>query len=354
MEIKMELTKNPKTKPVFGKDPMPFGKIFTDHMFLVDYNHQDKWYNPRIVPHAPLILDPATVVLHYSQTIFEGMKAFKSPDDEVLLFRAYDNAKRFNVSAYRMHMPEIDEELFLEAVKTLVKIDKDWVPNLPGMSLYIRPFMIATEITVNLTYPENFMFCVLTSPVGLLTGSFTTTRILVEEEYVRASPGGTGIAKCGGNYAGAMRAMFDANKKGYNQVLWLDAIERKYIEEVSTSNIFFVIDGTVVTPAISDTILDGITRRSLLALLKDWGIPIEERRISIQELVDAYKAGKVEEVFSSGTATVVTPIGQITYGDTDMEFNNNEVGPISKRLFEELTDIQKGVKPDPHGWITKI
>ena len=354
MNIEISLTKKPKTKPNFGKDIIPFGKVITDHMFLLDYNNQDNWHNPRISPHKPLELDPAAAVLHYSQTIFEGMKAYKSPTGEVLLFRPYENARRFNISAHRMFMPKIDEEIFVAGVKSLVEADKDWVPDLPGMSLYIRPFMFCTEATINLNYPETFLFSVLASPAGLLTGSFTTTRILVEEEYVRAAPGGTGYAKCGGNYAGAMRAMFDAKSRGYDQVLWLDAIERKYIEEVSAMNIFFVIDGVVVTPAISNTILDGVTRKSVIEILKDWDIPVEERKISIQELAEAHKAGKVDEVFSVGTAAVVSPIGEITYSGNAMQFNNNEVGELTQNVYDELTGIQTGLREDTRGWTLKV
>lgn len=354
MNIQIELTKKPKQKPDFSKGMVPFGKIISDHMFLMDYNESDKWHSPRIVPHGMLHFDPATTSFHYAQSIFEGMKAYKTKDGEALLFRPYENADRFNKSAYRMYMPQIDQELFVTAISKLVDIEKDWIPTLPGTSLYIRPFMMATEATLNLNFPETFMFCVLLSPVGLLSGSFKPVRILVEEHYVRAAPGGTGFAKCAGNYAGAMRASMEAKDKGYDQVLWLDATTRKNIEEVSAMNVFFIVEGKLVTPAAGDTILDGITRKSVIEIANDWGIKVEERLISIDEIIEAYKSGKVQEAFSAGTAAVITPIGTLAYKSTTMVFNEGETGELTKKIFEEITGIQTGAREDNRNWTYKI
>lgn len=354
MNITLELTNSPKVKPNFSNGVVPFGKVITDHMFLMDYTEGRGWENPRIVPHGPLQFDPSCVSFHYAQTIFEGLKAYKTSDGQVTLFRPNENAARFNNSAHRMYMPQLPEEYFVQSVKKVVEVDKSWIPSALGTSLYIRPFMMATEATLNLTYPQNFMFCILLCPVGHLSGAFKPVRMLVEEHFVRAAPGGTGFAKCGGNYAGAMRASFEVKDKGYDQALWLDAVDRKYIEEASAMNIFFMIDEKVITPETGDTVLSGITRKSVIQLIKDMGITVEERKIDIQEIVDAYSNGKLKEVFSAGTAAVITPVGEINYKGNQMIFSNGKVGELSQKLYDTLTGIQTGVIQDKHGWVVKV
>ncbi|MCL1935124.1 MAG: branched-chain amino acid aminotransferase [Defluviitaleaceae bacterium] len=351
-EINIQLRTELKKKPNFNINPPTFGKISTDHVFLMDYE-EDKWNNLRIVPNEPMTFDLSCVSFHYAQTIFEGMKAYKSKDGEALLFRPRENAIRFNKSAERMCMPQINEDIFVNAIKALVDIERDWIPNEPGTSLYIRPFMMATETTINLTHPLNFMFCVLLYPVGHLTGTFRPVNIVVEEKYIRAAPGGTGSAKCGGNYAGAMIANKKAKENGFDQVLWLD-INKKYIEEVSAMNVFFVTQDEIITPLVSDTILDGITRKSVIEMLRSLNIKVTERNISIEELVKLHEEGMVSEVFSTGTAAAITPVGSITYKGYTMNFNKKMVGDLTNKLYNDLTGIQKGDIKESWGWVCKV
>ena len=356
LEIKITKTSLPKQKPDFKNNPPAFGKETTDHMFLMEYiTAEQKWVNPRIEKYAPIEFELTTAAFHYGQTVFEGLKAYKSPAGDTLVFRPYENAKRFNKSAYRMCMPEMPEEYFVQAISELVALDSDWIPDEPGTALYIRPFMIASDNAIGLFIPARFLFAVVLCPVGAyISDGSNTVAMLVEEKYVRAAPGGTGFAKCGGNYAGSFRASQEAREKGYDQILWLDAVERKYIEEVGAMNIFFVIDGQIVTPKTGDTILDGITRKSVIEMLKDWGYSVSETKISIEEFEEAHKQGRVSEVFGAGTAAVITPIGKLTYKNNHMIFNGEKAGDISKRLYEELTGLQTGQKEDKFGWTIKL
>ena len=353
MNISVTLSENKKVKPRFGEEAFPFAKVTTDHMFLMDYTRAKGWHDARIVPYEPLALDPFTNALHYGQSIFEGMKAYKTKDGGALLFRPYENAKRFNLSAQRMCMPELDPDIMVGSVVKLLEIEKDWIPAVQGMSLYIRPFMFATEPTINVILPDAYLYMVILSPFGSLYGA-KPVRIAVETEYIRAGRGGTGAAKCAGNYAGAMLAVVEAKKRGFDQVLWLDGTHRKYIEEVSTMNVFFVIDDLVVTPAVSDSILDGVTRKSVVQILKDWGYTVEERQISIDELAEAHAHGRVKEVFCTGTAAVITSIGEIAWGDKAMVFHNMQIGDLTKRVYDELTGIQTGICPDTRGWTYQL
>ena len=353
MNIQVSLRTEPKTQPDFTKGPVPFGKNLTDHMFFMDYDTDKGWHSPRIVPEGPVLFDLSTSAMHYGQSIFEGLKAYNTKDGSINLFRPYENAQRFNKSAARLSMPEFPVEYMVDAIKALVDIDKSWIPDMPGTSLYIRPFMFASEPTLNITPSTNYTFCILLSPVASISGG-KPFDIVVEEHYIRAAPGGTGFAKCAGNYAAAVRASAEANKNGFHQVLWLDAVHRKYIEEVSAMNVFFVIDGKLITPLAGDTILDGVTRKSIVQIVKDWGHPVEERNIAIDELLDAHASGKISEVFCAGTAAVITPIASITYGDTRMEFNGGQVGQLSTKIYEELVGIQTGALVDTRGWIEKI
>ncbi len=333
----------------------PFGSQFTDHMFVMEWNTEQGWYNKRIQPYQSFQLDPAVASLHYGQEIFEGMKAFAATNDRIVLFRPRNNLTRMNNSARIMCMPEIDVEEVLSWLKKLVELDKQWVPTERGTSLYIRPTMIATQKTLNLKPSTDFIFFIILSPVGALyEQGFNPVSILVSEHYTRASAGGVGQAKAGGNYAASMRAQKEAQAVGCAQVLWLDPIERNYIEEVGAMNIFFVIDGVVVTPSLTDSILPGITRLSVLELCKANGIACQERRITIHEVVEGIKNGSVTEIFGSGTAAVITPVGSLRYKGTTYTVNNNQTGPFTQKLFTLLTDIQYGISEDIHNWVELV
>ncbi|MGM0438279.1 MAG: branched-chain amino acid aminotransferase [Bacillota bacterium] len=352
-EIKVQKVDNFKEHPADSE--LGFGEIYTDHMFLMDYNEEKGWHEPRIVPYGPLKMAPATASFHYGQTTFEGMKAYKSEEGGALLFRPKMNAKRFNNSNQRMCMPELDPDFFVKAVKNIVRVDQDWIPSKEGTSLYIRPFAIADEEYLGLKAASKYKFIIILSPVGAYyPQGLKPTRISVETEYVRAVRGGTGSAKTGGNYASSLKAKHIAAKKGYDEVLWLDGVKRKYIEEVGAMNVFFKIDGKVVTPSLEGSILAGITRDSVIKMLKDWDYEVEERRISIEELVNAYKEGKLEEAFGTGTAAVIAPVGELSYNGLDMEINNFEIGDLTQKLYDNLTGIQTGKLDDPYGWTEKI
>ena len=351
----MPITKNtsPKTKP--DQNNLGFGQYFTDHMFLMEYEKNKGWINPCIVPYAPLMIDPASMVLHYGQEVFEGLKTYRASDGELQLFRAIDNVRRFNNSNRRISIPVIDEDMFMNAIIQLLLVDSDWVPELPGTSLYIRPFIIATDPFLGVKSSDKFLFIIILSPVGsYYSGGMSPTKILIEDEDVRAVRGGIGDVKAGANYAATIRAQERAKLKGFTQVLWLDAIERKYIEEVGTSNVFFVIDGTVITPPLGGSILPGITRDSCLKLLRSWDAPVEERQISIDEVIAASEGGRLDEAFASGTAAVISPIGELTYRERNCLIRQNAVGPISQKLYDTLTGIQSGRLHDPFGWVTKV
>ncbi len=352
--LRIELSKNLKPKPQ-DETKLGFGNIFTDHMFLMDYDEGQGWHDARIVPYGPLPLDPAAMALHYSQEVFEGMKAYRAEDGRILLFRPQENFARLNRSNERLCIPQIDEEFALKALIELLKIEKDWIPHIKDTSLYIRPFIIATDAHLGVRTANKYLFVIILSPSGpYYKEGLNPVKLYVENNYVRAVRGGTGMAKTGGNYAASLKAQVEANDQNYSQVLWLDGVEKKYIEEVGSMNVFFVIDGEVITPALVGSILPGITRKSCIEMLKDMGYKVAERRLSIQEVADAYKAGKLNEAFGTGTAAVISPIGHIKWGDLVMDINNNEIGEISQKLYDELTGIQWGRIPDRYNWIVEV
>ena len=348
-KITVTLSKTHKPKPV-GPD-IPFGVLMTDHMFLMNYDTEKGWHDPRIVPYAPFQIDPACMVLHYAQELFEGMKAYRDPQGKIRLFRPEENFKRMNSSCERMSVPQVDVDFCVEAVKQLVALEKDWVPSAPNTSLYIRPFIFATDNHIGVHASHTYQFAVILSPVGpyYATG-LAPVDIMIEEEDVRAVRGGTGFTKCGGNYAGSLRAGEKAEEKGFSQVLWLDGVERKYIEEVGAMNVLFKINGKIVTPELNGSILPGITRKSCLQLLRDKGYEVEERRISVDELMAAAKDGTLEEAFGSGTAAVVSPIGMLSYRGEKFTVSGGKIGPVTQELYDTLTGIQWGKIEDPYGW----
>lgn len=349
--IKVELTSAKKPKLV-SSAVLGFGKYFTDHMFIMDYDQGEGWHHPRIVPYQPILLDPAAKVFHYGQTVFEGMKAYHTLDQRILLFRPTKNIQRLNASNNRLSIPAIDEELALEALKQLVLIDQDWIPADPGTSLYIRPFIIATQNTLGVSPSEQYKFMIILSPVGsYYEEGINPVSIYVEDQFVRAVPGGMGTAKTGGNYAAGLKAQEEATSKGYSQVLWLDGVHRKYIEEVGSMNVFFKVGDTVLTPALNGSILDGVTRDSVLQLLQHWSIPVEERLISIDELVEAYKSGQLIEAFGTGTAAVISPIGELIVQGKKLTLQDGKTGPLAKRVYDSITGLQAGSLPDPFGWV---
>lgn len=352
-DIRIELTTQPKEKP--KDDELVFGTIFTDHMFIMDYEKGKGWYDPRIVPYQPITLEPSAMVFHYGQTIFEGLKAYRTTDGTIQLFRPQSNFTRMNRSNERMVIPEIDEEFALKALKKLLQIDKDWVPSAEGTSLYIRPFIISTDPYLGVRPAYSYKFMIILSPVGAYyKEGINPVKIAVENEYVRAVVGGTGEAKTAGNYAASLKAQEVCESLGYTQVLWLDGVEKKYIEEVGSMNVFFKIDGEVVTPALTGSILHGITRDSVIQLLKHWDIPVVERRISMEELAQAHDEGRLEEAFGTGTAAVISPIGVLNWKEKDYVINDGKTGELSKRLYDTLTGIQYGKMEDPFNWIEKI
>ncbi len=348
-KISVTLTTNYKEKPA-GPD-IPFGVFTTDHMFLMNYDREQGWHDPRIVPYAPFQMDPACMVLHYAQEIFEGMKAYRDAEGRIRLFRPEENFKRMNDSCERMSIPKIDVDFCVEAVKQLVTLEKDWVPTAPNTSLYIRPFIFATDIHVGVHASHTYQFAVILSPVGpyYATG-LAPVSIMIEEDDVRAVRGGTGFTKCGGNYAASLRAGEKAEEKGFSQVLWLDGVERRYIEEVGSMNVLFKIGGKIVTPALNGSILPGITRKSCLQLLRDKGYEVEERRLSVDELIGAARDGSLEEAFGSGTAAVVSPIGSLYYKGETFVISGGGIGPVAQDLYDTLTGIQWGRVEDPYGW----
>lgn len=348
LDIKIERTTNPKEKPA-GK--LGFGKIFTDHMFVMNYTNGKGWHDPRIVPYQDLTLSPAAMVFHYGQEMFEGLKAYKGVHGETLLFRPDMNGKRTNDTNDRLCIPQIPVEDFVQAVKAIVKVDEDWIPTEPGTSLYIRPFIIATEPFLGVDVSDTFLFMIILSPSGAYYESgLEPVGIWIEDDYVRAVRGGMGFAKTGGNYAASLAAQVKAHDDGYSQVLWLDGVERKYIEEVGAMNIFFKIDGKIVTPMLNGSILPGITRNSVLQLCRDWGMEVEERRISVDELIQAQKDGKLEECFGTGTAAVISPVGKLRYKDDVMVIGGGKIGPVSQKIYDTVTGIQLGKLEDKFGW----
>jgi branched-chain amino acid aminotransferase len=347
--IRIERTTHPKPKP----DPnnLGFGQKFTDHMFIMDYTAGKGWHDPRIVPYAPLSLDPSTMVFHYGQAVFEGLKAYKTKDGRILLFRPTQNMERINMSNDRVCIPPVDVNFAVEAIKTLVKVDQDWIPGAEGTSLYIRPFIIATDPYLGVRPANTYKFLIILSPVGAYyPEGINPVKIYVESNYVRAVKGGTGTAKTPGNYAASLKAQVEANEKGYTQVLWLDGVEKKYVEEVGTMNVFFKVNGEIITPALEGSLLAGITRDSTIQLIQSWGLKVTERRISIQELYDAHAQGALEEAFGTGTAAVISPIGELNWNGNKIIINGGMTGEISAKIYNVLTGIQNGELEDPFGW----
>ncbi|MEQ8201849.1 MAG: branched-chain amino acid aminotransferase [Syntrophomonadaceae bacterium] len=353
MEIRIERNQQPKPKP----DPssLGFGQLFTDHMFVMDYEEGKGWFDPRIVPYGSVPLEPSVMVLHYGQATFEGLKAYKTDDGHIQLFRPYSNMERMNISNDRLCIPRLDVDFAVEAIKKLVETDQDWIPAAEGTSLYIRPFVFASDPYLGVRPSYKYYFMIIMSPVGAYyPEGINPVKIYVEEEYVRAVKGGLGFTKTPGNYAASIKAQEEAQKKGYTQVLWLDGIEKKYIEEVGTMNVFFKIDGVVVTPALEGSILAGITRDSTIKLLKHWGIPVEERRLSIQEVFDAYAQGRLDEAFGTGTAAVISPIGELNYAGREIFINDGKIGPVSSKIYDTITGIQNGTAEDIFGWTVRV
>lgn len=347
-------TTNPKKRPE-DETKLGFARYFTDHMFCCDWDEGLGWHDGRVVPHEPILIEPASCVLHYAQMMFEGMKAYRAPNGDIQLFRPDMNAKRMLRTNERMCMPELPEELLIEGVKAVIKEDIDWVPSAPGTALYIRPFIFGDEVSFSVLPAKHYRFIIILSPTGSYyaanDGGLSTTRIFVQDKYIRAAKGGTGFAKVGGNYGGGMRASKDAMEYNCKDVLWLDAEEHKYVEEIGTSNAFFKINGEVITaPLDSGTILPGITRDSVIQLLKKWGVKISERKLSIDEIVAASKNGTLEEIFASGTAAVISPIGCLNIKGEDMIVADGKVGPLAQKLYDNLYGIQTGTVEDYMGW----
>ena len=345
---------NMKNK-IADETQLGFGKHFTDRMLLIEWKTEEGWCDARIQPYAPFQLDPACLVFHYAQEIFEGLKAYKWADGRIALFRPEMNARRFIQSADRLCMAEVPEDLFLDGIKQLVSLERDWIPTADGTSLYIRPTLIAVEPVLGVKPSGHYYFYVIMSPVGAYyAAGFNPVSILVEDFYVRAAPGGTGDAKTGGNYASSLKAGLEAKKKGYDQVLWLDGKERRYIEEVGAMNMFFAYGKKIVTAPLTGSILSGITRDSVLKLAPTLGYEVEERQIDANELFADIRAGKVTEAFGSGTAAVITPVGKLCFKDECLELTGGQVGEITQKLYDTLTGIQTGRLEDTFGWITFV
>lgn len=352
MKIRFEEKEVLKNKP---KGNLRFGKILTDYMFVMDWTKEEGWHDQRIVPYAPMTIDPAAMVLHYAQETFEGLKAYRSKDGNIYLFRPEMNAKRFVNSNERMCMPKVEEKDFVEAIAELVKVEEAWIPTGEGESLYIRPFMYANEVALGVNEANAYRFIIVLSPVGAYyPEGVSPVKIYVEDEYTRATVGGTGFVKCGGNYAGSLAGQVKAKKLGYSQVLWLDGVNRKYIEEVGSMNVMFLINDTVVTAPIEGTVLPGVTRDSILTLLKDWGYKVEERHLSIDELMEAGKDGLLKEAWGTGTAAVISPIGELFYKGEKVLVNDFKIGGLTQNLYDTLTAIQWGDMEDKYNWRYKV
>lgn len=349
------ITRAVHKKPKPDPSALGFGKYFTDHMFLMDYNPACGWHTPRVVPYGPLSLDPSATVLHYAQEVFEGMKAYRTPSGGVQLFRPVENVRRLNSSCRRLCIPELPEDLALEAILALVRTDADWVPSAEGTSLYLRPFIFATDPSLGVHVADHYTFCIIACPVGAYyADGINPVRIFVESEDVRAVRGGMGEVKTGGNYAASLRAGHRAAQQGFAQVLWLDGVHRRYIEEVGSMNVFFKIDGKVITPALQGSVLPGITRKSCIELLGSWGIAVEERVLDVDELFSAGADGTLEEAWGSGTAAVISPIGEMCRDTRTITVAGGQIGPLTARLYNALTAIQWGTAPDALGWIVPV
>jgi branched-chain amino acid aminotransferase len=356
MDIRITHTTQDQLREKPGdENNLRFGDIFTDHMFVMDYKAGIGWFDPRIIPYGRFQIDPAAMGLHYAQEIFEGLKAYNGQDNDIYLFRPDENIKRFNASASRICMPGVDHSIFMEGMKKLILLDREWIPKNKGTSLYIRPAMFATEPHLGVRPSKEYIFFIILCPVGsYYKEGLNPVKIYVEDKYVRAAIGGLGEAKTGGNYAASLLASEEAKAKGFTQVLWLDAAERKYVDEVGTMNIFFVIDNELVTAPLTGSVLRGITRDSVIQLSKDWGLKVSERKLSIHEIINASNSGRLTEAFGTGTAAVISPVGQITYQGVDYTVAGGKMGEISQRLYNELIAIQYGIKEDPYGWRARI
>jgi branched-chain amino acid aminotransferase len=353
--MEITITRNEKLKAKPDDDSLGFGTLFTDYMFNMDYDLQKGWHNPRIEPYGSIVMDPATMFLHYGQGIFEGLKAYRTESGRIQLYRPQENISRLNRSCRRLCIPEVDEEFALDAMKQLIELEKDWVPGAPETSLYIRPTIIAMDPFLGVRASHTYRYFIILSPVGAYyPEGFNPIKILVTSDYVRAVRGGVGEAKTPGNYAASLLAGEQAHDAGYTQVLWLDGVEQKYLEEVGSMNIFFVIDDEIITPALNGSILPGITRKSVIELAKHWNEKVSERKISIDELMQAHTAGRLKEVFGAGTAAVISPVGQIKYKDQVITINDNQTGPVAKKYYQAITDMQYGKADDPMGWIETV
>ena len=353
MEVKLNKATPEQLKtPPASMSGVVFGTQFSDYMFCMEWEDEKGWHNAEIKPYGPLLMEPSAMVLHYAQMAFEGLKAYRTDSGENVLFRPRENFKRMNRTAQRMCLPELDVEEVLDALKQLLRLDSKWVPHESGTTLYIRPTIVATEEAIGLKVSSKYLFFIILSPVGpYYSQGFNPVKIMVSDKYVRAVPGGVGYAKTGGNYAASVLAEKEANEQGYTQVLWLDAVERRYIEEVGAMNIFFVINDEIVTPQLTGSILPGITRMSVLELGKYWALEVSERRISIDEVLTGLKDGSVTEVFGAGTAAVISPVGALSYKQEEYQVGNGETGRIASRFYEQLTGIQYGKEPDPFDWV---
>lgn len=356
MEISITKVASDRMKPKpTDESKLGFGKHFTDHMFTIKYKSGLGWHDPKIEPYGYFNLDPAAMCLHYGQEIFEGLKAYRGKDQAIYLFRPEDNLKRMNTSAERLCMPKLDIPLVMKGLKALIKIEEDWIPRAEGASLYIRPTMIATEAALGVHAANEYLFYIIVGPVGAYyPQGFSPTKIFVTRDYVRSVRGGIGSSKAAGNYAASLYASKVAAQMGYTQVLWLDAIELKYVEEVGTSNIFFKIGDELITPPLGGSILPGITRDSVIKVAKSWGIQVSERPLSMDEIIQAQEKGTLLESFASGTAAIVSPVGQIYFEGKDYIINQGKTGPLAEKLYNELLQIQYGEKEDPFGWRTTL
>jgi len=353
--MQLTITQSKMLKPKPDENKLGFGTIFTDHMFNMDYNPQKGWHNPRVEPYAPLVMEPSTMILHYGQGIFEGLKAYRTAQGKIQLFRPRENFKRFNYSAHKLCIPQLDGAFALDGLKALLRVDKAWVPSAPGTSLYIRPTIIATDPFLGVRASHTYRFFIILSPVGAYyPEGFSPVKIMVTREHVRAVRGGIGDTKTMGNYAASLLAGEKAHQAGFTQVLWLDGVEQNYVEEVGSMNILFVIDNEIVTPMLNGSILSGVTRDSVLALARHWGMRAVERKISIDEVFTAHRSGRLSEIFGSGTAAVISPVGELKYEDKSIFIGQGKAGPVAQRLFDTIMDIQYGRSEDPMGWIEKV
>ena len=353
--MQINITKAQQLKPLPDDSGLGFGTLFTDYMLNMDYDPENRWHNPRIEPYGPIQMDPSTMVLHYGQAIFEGLKAFRTESGDIRLFRPKDNIRRFNESARALCIPELDEQFVLKAIKELIRLEQHWVPKAAGTSLYIRPTVIAMDPFLGVRASSTYRFFTILSPVGAYyPEGFNPVSIWVTRDHVRAVRGGLGEAKTPANYAASLYAGEEAHKNGYTQVLWLDGIEQKYIEEVGSMNIFFVINNEVITPMLNGSILPGITRDSVLQLARNWNLNVSERKISIDEVMEAHDRGTLQEIFGSGTAAVISPVGELKYGDRVIRVADGNVGPLAQKFFTAITDIQYGRSEDTAGWIEPV